>query len=178
MGLFWDSRWARRVEDKIDRIDETVSRILDRLRRTDAVRLNVTLGPSIPEAESFPEENDMSLVTSQTAGNKCLVTLHPADSNNQPAAIDQTDHPVQVTSSDPTIVEVSDVAADGLSFQLHFRSAGSAQVSIDVDADLDPGELRELIDTIDVTVVPPHAPEAATLGITIGASVPEADPLP
>ena len=120
----------------------------------------------------------MNLTTSQTAGNKCAVTLHPADSNNAPAAIDQTDHPVTVTSSDTNVVAVSDLAADGLSFQLHFLAAGTASVTIDVDADLDPGELRDLVDTIDVTVVAAHAPEAATLGIVIGAAVPEGDPLP
>ena len=120
----------------------------------------------------------MNLTTSQTAGNKCKVELHPADKDNQPASIDQQDKPVSVASSDEAVVSISDLAADGLSFVMHFLKAGSASVSIDADADLDAAEVRDLIDTIDVTVVAAGKPEAATLGITIGPSVAEGDSLP
>jgi hypothetical protein len=173
-------RKPSRRKSQLDRIEANTKKILALLTtRREAVSLNPTLGPSVPEGQPITEGAvSMNLVTSQTAGNKCLVSLHPADSDNNPAPIDQTDKPVAVVSTDDTTVSVSDLATDGLSFVLHFLKAGTASVSIDADADLDPGELRDLIDTIDVTVVAPSRPEAATLGIVIGPSVAEGDPLP
>jgi hypothetical protein len=174
-------RKPSRRKSQLDRIEALLKKILELLNRREAVTLNTTLGPPVPEGKPLPTTKGairMNLVTSQTAGNKCLVSLHPADSNNDPAPIDQTDHPVTVTSTDDAVVSVSDLATDGLSFQLHFLKAGTASVNIDADADLDAGELRDLIDTIDVTVVAASRPEAATLGIVIGPSVAEGDPLP
>lgn len=115
----------------------------------------------------------MNLVAQEVVGTKAPLTIAPADANGAPASVDTSDHPVTWTSTDPSIVEITDIAADGLSCTAHFRAAGTASVSVDADADLDPAELRDLIDTVDFTVVAAGKPEAATLGLTIGVAVPE-----
>lgn len=115
----------------------------------------------------------MNLVSQQVTGTKCQLSITPLDSAGAPATVDVADQPVKWVSTDDTVVSITDIAADGLSCNAHFLKAGTASVSVDADADLDAGELRNLVDTVDFTVVAAGKPEAATLGLVIGAAVPE-----
>jgi hypothetical protein len=180
--VFWDQGQIneikaalRRIEASQSHAEKVLDRILELLKPHEAASLNLTVGTAVGECSQTAGigETAMNLVSQQVVGTKTPLSIAPADADGNPATVDQADEPVQWTSTDPAVVEITDVAADGLSCMAHYRSAGTASVSVKADADLDPAELRELVDTIDFTVVAAGKPEAATLGITIGAAVPE-----
>jgi hypothetical protein len=71
-----------------------------------------------------------------------------------------------VWSSSNTDVLFLEVSEDGLTAKaVTTGQLGTVQVSVTADADLDVGEVRELVAVLDVTVV---AAEAVSLGIAAG----------
>jgi hypothetical protein len=179
-------RKPKRRKSQLDRIESLLKKIFALLSRpNEATSLNPTVGPFVPEGDPLPEPHQLSkgkvlmnIVAQAIAGMKARVTLNPLDKDGGPATVDTSDRNTIVASTDEAKMTVSDIAADGLSFTVHALAAGSAQISIDPDVDLDTGEQRSLVDTIDFTIVAVGKPEAATLNIAIGTFVPEADPLP
>lgn len=93
-----------------------------------------------------------------TSEQKVLISLNPTTAAGNPATVDGA--PVwSVIEGDCTL----EVAADGLSCYLVSGAANVVnQVTVNADADLDEGEVREISELIIYAVV---APEATALGI-------------
>jgi hypothetical protein len=97
-----------------------------------------------------------------TDSQKVTVTIDPRNKKGNPAPVDGVP---EWASSDPAVIAVQP-SADGLSCVCVAGNAGSAQVEVRADADMDEGEVRELIGTIAFDV---HPGEAITLGMNAGA---------
>lgn len=91
------------------------------------------------------------------------LSVTPVDRKGNPTTTDSV--PVWA-SSDPAIVEITDVSDDGLSCRAKaVGPAGTAQVSVRADAARGP-DIREIIGTVDFEVV---AAEAVSMNIAVGA---------
>lgn len=97
-----------------------------------------------------------------TVSQKVALTVEFKDSKGNVAPVDGV--PVWA-SSDETVATVS-ASTDGMSATaLATGKVGLAQISVTADADLDPGEQRELAATLDLDIRPN---EAVTAGISAG----------
>lgn len=91
--------------------------------------------------------------------------LTPLDSKGRPAKVDGV--PVY-ENSNPAAADLF-VAEDGLSGKITWLDGGTVQIKATVDADMDEGEVRELIALGDVECL---APEAVTVGFEFAAPTP------
>jgi hypothetical protein len=92
------------------------------------------------------------------------LAIQPVDRLGNPAKVDGA--PVW-TVSDPTIGEITSLAADGLSCVFNTLAAGVAQIVVTADADLGVG-VRTISGTLDVQI---ESGEAVGLAILAGAPV-------
>jgi len=119
-----------------------------------------------PVAEQTAEElertkkGEWTVVLSDTQ--KVTLRIEPRNKKGNLATLDGVP---QWSSGDPNVVSVKP-SVDGLSCVVLAGQAGSTQVSVTADADLDAGEARQLTGTIDFQVMPG---EAITMGIVAGA---------
>lgn len=107
---------------------------------------------------TFKGVNSM-ILTSEEKVSAMIQAITPA---GNPARFDGI--PVWETS-DPMVVAVFP-SPDGLSAEIHSVDFGQAIVTVRCDADLDVGEVRELVGMVDITVV---EPEAASMTVSTGA---------
>lgn len=96
-----------------------------------------------------------------TDSQKATLTLDPRTAKGAKARLDGMP---EWSSSNPAVATI-EPAADGLSAVVMAAGTGTTQINVVADADLDPGETRELTGVLDVEV---KASEAVTLGITAG----------
>lgn len=101
-----------------------------------------------------------------TIDQKIPFTIAFQDSAGNAARVDG---PVTVEVSDPTLAEVVDLSADGLSGAIAGKAAGIVQVRASGDADLGAG-VRPVLVTGDLEIV---AGEAVVGTMTFGAAVPK-----
>jgi hypothetical protein len=98
---------------------------------------------------------------------KVTITIgSPVDVDGNPAAIDGVP---AWESSDPAVVELTDISPDGLSAVAHHRSVGTAQVVISGDADLAEG-VKEIQTPVDFNCL---GGEAVGFAVTVGNPEPD-----
>lgn len=100
----------------------------------------------------------MSLIL--TDEQQCPLSIQPVTAAGHPAPVDGVP---TWASSDPTVADLV-VAADGLSADVVSGNLGTAQISVNADADLGTG-VTTITGVLDVQVV---AAQAVTLAITAG----------
>lgn len=99
-----------------------------------------------------------------TRNQQFVANLTPTDSRGNPATLDNTDFTPRWASSDESVATVEADPNDFTKALVVARGIGVAQITVEADADLDPGEQRVLPASIDVEVVPAEA-----VLLTIGA---------
>lgn len=107
---------------------------------------------------TFKGVNSMIL----TSEEKVSVVINAITPAGNPARFDGV--PVWEVS-DPMVAAVFP-SPDGLSAEIHSVDFGQAMVTVTCDADLDVGEVRELVGMVDITVV---EPEAVSMTVSTGA---------
>ena len=113
---------------------------------------------------------DMIRSTGPGNGQKLPFTLNITDAAGNPAPVDGV--PV-FTVSDPALIAISDLAADGMSgFVTNLNVLGTATVHVEADADLGSGVSTIATDSEAINVVDVPAPPATGVGMVFGAAVP------
>lgn len=104
-----------------------------------------------------------------------VATFNDAHTPPRPAAIDETDHPVAVASSDETVLTIANVAvaADkkSVTFDIETVAVGTARVTVSADANVSAGTVEDIVLTSeDITVTPGAAGQATGGAIALPAA--------
>jgi hypothetical protein len=96
---------------------------------------------------------------------KFTATISAKSAAGNPATLDESDNPITWESSDPNIVSVTP-SSDRMSAEIAAAGpVGMAQITVRADADVDPGEIRELAGILEVEVI---SGEAVTIEVVPG----------
>ena len=145
------------LNDYTQVIDSLLKAILERVSSVYFAKISFT---AINRQAHYVGVKMMILTTEE----KVTLTIAPITPAGNPARVDG----IPVWSvSDPAIATLT-VSGDGMSAEIVSTALGQTVITVEVDADLDQGEVRTLTGMMDITVV---EPEAVTMTIEAGAPV-------